>query len=122
MELLHQRGLWFDADPQDDVFAHDQPGLSALSKASIAGTIALGERAGSRVMRVIGQCADDERVSSPLPMLGFNLHAKRRVHANDRMGLEMLCRYILRGPVDRHLPMPIRVPGQDAEDQRHYSA
>jgi hypothetical protein len=54
VEFLRQRGLWFDADPDEDVFAQDEPGLSALSKASIAGTIALGRRAGSRVMRVIG--------------------------------------------------------------------
>jgi hypothetical protein len=99
VEILRQRGMWFDADPQDDRFAHEEPGLSALSKASIAGTIALGERAGQKVMRVIGQCANEDRYAAPLPMLGFNLHASRRVHANDRMGLERLCRYILRGPI-----------------------
>ena len=43
---------------------------------------------------------------------GFSLHADTAVHANDRQGLERLCRYGSRGPIAElsvsRLQMPVR--------------
>ena len=53
-------------------------------------------------MRRLGDARDTEAVTSRGPrqahLEGFDLHANVWVSANDRAGLERLCRYILRPP------------------------
>jgi len=59
VKLLQKRGLWLDADPNDDRLAQEQPLLAALATASIAGVLAMGPNAGQRPMRLFGQAARD---------------------------------------------------------------
>ena len=63
--------------------------------------MALGQRAGARVRR-LGDPRDTQAVTSrgarQAHLEGFDLHANVWVSANDRAGLERLCRYILRPP------------------------
>jgi Putative transposase/Transposase zinc-binding domain len=60
-----------------------------------------GPRAGARVRR-LGDARDPAAVTSRGPrqahLEGFDLHANVWVAANDRAGLERLCRYVLRPP------------------------
>jgi len=67
----------------------------------VQGRVALGSRAGARVRR-LGDARDTEAVTSRGPrqahLEGFDLHANVWVSANDRAGLERLCRYVLRPP------------------------
>jgi hypothetical protein len=102
--LLVRRGL----EPADDAtgpadrLAEDCPALAGIVGASVQGRVALGSRAGARVQR-LGDARDTLTVSSRGPrqahLEGFDLHANVWVSANDRAGLERLCRYILRPPV-----------------------
>ena len=75
--------------------------LAGIVGASVQGRVALGSRAGARVRR-LGDARDTATVSSRGPrqahLEGFDLHANVWVSANDRAGLERLCRYILRPP------------------------
>jgi hypothetical protein len=75
--------------------------LAGIVGASVQGRVALGPRAGARVRR-LGLDADLESVTSRGPrqaqLEGFDLHANVWVSANDRAGLERLCRYVLRPP------------------------
>jgi Putative transposase len=70
--------------------------------ASVQGRVALGSRAGVRVRR-LRQEPGAEVVTSRRPgqahLDGFDLHANVWVAANDRAGLERLCRYMLRPPL-----------------------
>jgi hypothetical protein len=101
--LLRRRGL----EPEDDTtgpvdrLAEDAPLLAGIVSASVQGRVALGARAGRRVRR-LGQEPDAEAVRSPGPrqaqLDGSDLHANVWVAANDRAGLERLCRYVLRPP------------------------
>jgi hypothetical protein len=103
--LLERRGLGPEADPGEaDTLAEEQPLLAQLYGASVAGRIAMGRRAGQRVVRV-GDCIDPE---ADLPALegeccasvsGVSLHANVAVPARDRQRLERLCRYVARPPV-----------------------
>jgi len=101
-KVLRKRGIWFDVDPSDDTFAQDEPGLAELCGASMQGVIAMGPHKGQRLVRFFGAAASNRQQRPPklqTPGYGFNLHAARRVSANDRKGLERLCRYILRPPL-----------------------
>jgi hypothetical protein len=101
--LLVRRGL----EPADDGtgpadrLAEGSPLLAGIVSASVQGRVALGARAGARVRR-LGQEPDPEAVTSRGPrqahLEGFDLHANVWVPANDRTGLERLCRYVLRSP------------------------
>jgi hypothetical protein len=101
--LLRRRGL----EPEDDAtgpvdrLAEDSPLLAGIVSASVQGRVALGARAGARVRR-LGQEGDAEAATSCGPrqahLDGFDLHASVWVAANDRAGLERLCRYVLRPP------------------------
>jgi hypothetical protein len=100
--LLVRRGL----EPRNDAGAADQladesPVLAGIVGASVQGRVALGPRAGARVRR-LGPDVDREAVTSREPrqahLEGFDLHANVWVGANDRAGLERLCRYVLRPP------------------------
>ena len=101
--LLVRHGL----EPADDAtgpadrLADESPVLAGIVGASVQGRVALGQRAGARVRR-LGDARDTEAVTSRGPrqahLEGFDLHANVWVSANDRAGLERLCRYILRPP------------------------
>lgn len=93
LRVLRRRGLLDDEadEPTDD-------GLFALQAASAAGRAAMGKRAGHRTRRLR---LLDPRDADRLPRLcaaadWFNLHAGVRIRADDRAGLERLCRYVCR--------------------------
>lgn len=69
--------------------------LAGIASASVQGRVALGPRAGARVRRP-GREPGIEAVTSRGPcqahLEGFDLHANVWVSANDRAGLERLCR------------------------------
>ena len=101
--LLVRHGL----EPADDArgpadrLADESPVLAGIVGASVQGRVALGARAGARVRR-LGDARDTPTVTSRGPrqahLEGFDLHANVWVGANDRAGLERLCRYVLRPP------------------------
>jgi hypothetical protein len=101
--LLVRRGLapGDDATGPADRRADESPVLAGIVGASVQGRVALGPRAGARVRR-LGDARDAATVTSRGPrqahLEGFDLHANVWVSANDRAGLERLCRYILRPP------------------------
>ena len=102
--LLRQRGL----DPEDpsdgtvDPLAEESPVLAGLASAAVQGRVALGPRAGARVLQV-GRDPDAPWVTSrghrQATLEGFDLHADVAVPAGDRARLESLCRYVLRPPL-----------------------
>ena len=97
---LRQQGRWVDADSADDALATAEPGLAQCYTGSVLGVLTLGPRAGTRVMRLYGQAASSD--SSRLkPGHGFDVHAGVRISAQDRKGLERLCRYLMRPPFSR---------------------
>ena len=100
--LLSRRGFDMDDAPDLDPLAEESPALAGISSASIQGRIALGPRAGARVFQ-IGREPDAPWVTSRGPcqahLEGFDLHANITVAADDRAGVERLCRYVLRPPV-----------------------
>jgi hypothetical protein len=69
--------------------------LAGIASASVQGRVALGPRAGARV-RQPGREPGIEAVTSRGPcqahLEGFDLHANVWVSANNRAGLERLCR------------------------------
>jgi hypothetical protein len=101
--LLVRRGL----EPADDAtgpadrLADESPVLAGIVGASVQGRVALGPRAGARVRR-LGAERDTAAVTPRGPrqahLAGFDLHANVLVSANDRAGVERLCRYVLRPP------------------------
>ena len=86
----------------------EEPALGALYNASIMGRIATGPNAGRRV-KTLGQSSaaadsgeDDgfQSVTSRCAMVsGFSVHAGVGIRAEDRKGLERLCKYASRPPV-----------------------
>src|SRR5256885_16240533 len=102
LRLLARRGLAVEDTPDVDPVAEESPALAGISSASIQGRIALGPRAGARVLQ-LGREADAPWVTSRGPcqahLEGFDLHANITVAADDRAGVERLCRYVLRLPV-----------------------
>jgi hypothetical protein len=102
--LLARRGL-AAADPhavRPDPLAEESLALAGISSASIQGRVALGPRAGARVLQ-IGRDPDAPWVTTRGPRQahceGFDLHANLAVRADDRDALARLCRYLLRPPV-----------------------
>lgn len=101
--LLHRGVVDFDADVRDemDKLAENEP----LGIASSMHRIALGPRRGQRVERIGAQKAlrgadlviDPRRPKARYA--GFDLEASVRIGADDRKGLERLCRYLLRPPI-----------------------
>jgi hypothetical protein len=102
--LLERRGLGPDGDPDiADALRRDQPLLAELYGASVEGRIAVGPRAGHRVM-TLGDSIDGEtRADTAKPLCanlsGFSLHANVCIPARARRQLEKLCRYTARPPV-----------------------
>jgi len=101
--LMRDKGL-FDSD--FDSLADESPLLAACYQASVQNRIALGERAGQQV-----ECLGDQRrIEKDLARVekrgklhahydGFDLHAKQRIHQNDREQLERTLRYCARPPL-----------------------
>jgi hypothetical protein len=95
--LLVRHGL----EPADDAtgpadrLADEWPVLAGIVGASVQGRVALGQRAGARVRR-LGDARDTAAVTSrgarQAHLEGFDLHATVWVSANDRAGVERLCR------------------------------
>jgi hypothetical protein len=85
-------------DPLQD----ESPSLAGIYSASVQGRVAMGRRAGRRVLRV-GAEPNAPWVTWRTPLQahvqGFDLHAAVAVEAGDRERLERLCRYLLRTPV-----------------------
>jgi hypothetical protein len=85
-------------DPLQD----EAPSLAGIYSASVQGRVAMGRRAGRRVLRV-GTDPNAPWFTSRAPLQahvqGFDLHAAVAVEAGDRERLERLCRYLLRPPV-----------------------
>jgi hypothetical protein len=85
--------------------------LDHLANASVQGLVATGPRRGCRVLRLGGTGEDAEAAilgKRCAEVAGFNVHANVRVGANDRVGLEHLCRYLARPPIanDRLQELP----------------
>jgi len=85
--------------------------LDHLTNASVQGLVATGPRRGCRVLRLGGTGEDAEAAiigKRCAEVAGFNVHANVRVSANDRDGLEHLCRYLARPPIanDRLQELP----------------
>jgi hypothetical protein len=101
--LLVRRGLEpaDDATGPADLLADESPVLAGIVGTSVQGRVALGPRAGARVRR-LGDERDTAAVTSrgarQAHLEGFDLHANVWVSANDRAGVERLCRYVLRPP------------------------
>ena len=122
------RAVLKDEDPAADPAGRDGPTLSSIAQASIGLRVATGARRGLAVRRrgrgpppqrrggyeIKGRrCAQIE---------GFNLHANTRIAANDRSGLENLCRYMGRPPLsddrlaetsDGNLSLKLKRPWSD---------
>jgi hypothetical protein len=103
MAILKARGLGLDAaaDDLDPDFGQgsllSDPMLSACAKASMQGLVLLGPGAGRQVLRLGTGPHDRDRRGRAAH--GFDLDASRRVSADDKQGLERLCRYVLRPPL-----------------------
>jgi hypothetical protein len=99
LRVLRRRGYLDEDDAPTDP---DDALMAQLCAASVEGRVALGPTAGAPVRRfrtdptseptfVPGElCADWE---------GFSLHAKVRIHGDDRERLERLSRYVARPPI-----------------------
>ena len=102
LRLLTRRGLAVEDAPDQDPLTEESPALAGISSAAVQGRVALGPRAGARVIQ-LGREPDSPWVTSRGPrqahLEGFDLHADIIVGADDRAGLERLCRYVLRPPV-----------------------
>jgi hypothetical protein len=77
----------------------------------VQGLVATGPRRGCRVLRLGGTGEDAEAAilgKRCADVAGFNVHANVHVGANDRIGLEHLCRYLARPPIanDRLQELP----------------
>jgi hypothetical protein len=95
--MLKKRGLRVDGEDSGIAYGADEndPVLAACAQASMTGTLALGPRAGKRVLRLVGVVAGDDHVDRKKgapTVYWFNLHARQWVDAHDRKGLERLLR------------------------------
>lgn len=97
--LLEDLGQSFHIEPNDaDLLAQESPLLAACYAASLQGSVAIGQRAGQRVLRIgenDGELESDHN-KDKTHVHGFNLHAGTRVSGFDKKGRERLLRYILR--------------------------
>jgi hypothetical protein len=99
LRLLERRGI-LDGDELDPL-AEKSPMLAGMTAASVQGLVATGERAGRIVRRVLSDPAAAVRTSALcFASRGFSLHAAAtRIAADDKPGLERLCRYVARPPL-----------------------
>jgi hypothetical protein len=121
LRMLERRGIldgW-----EDDPLASDSPVLAGMTAASVSGLVAVGERAGRRVRRVLSDPAEAIRTGDLCyASRGFSLHAATRVDADDRAHLERLCKYVARPPLaagrleridDERLSFALKTPWDD---------
>ncbi len=106
MKRLVRQGVW--VQEQDDWYVADSvaedteaSALRPLQHGSVVYRIAFGPRAGRKVLTLrevvpIDTDSDYERKPLCANEQGFSLHAAVRCHANERLKLERLCRYITR--------------------------
>jgi len=98
IRLLERRGVLDDGDL--DRLADESPVLAGMTSASVQGLVATGERAGMRVRRVLSDPAEAIRTGDLCyASRGFSLHAATRINAENKEGLERLCRYVARPPL-----------------------
>jgi len=124
--LMKDRGL-YDAD--FDQLTDEAPLLAACYQASVQHLIALGERAGEHIPR-LGNHPHFEKQIDRVEKRGklharydgFDLHAKRRIHQNDRAQLERASRYCARPPLceerlteleDGNILLKLKTPWRD---------
>jgi len=92
--LVEEEGMRYLANPKAD------PALGPLHAASCTYRIALGPRAGQKVVRLPTATALPAPRGTTTPrcveLEGFSLHAETRCAINQRHKLEQLCRYITR--------------------------
>ncbi|MBI3178738.1 MAG: transposase, partial [Deltaproteobacteria bacterium] len=97
LAVLSRRGMWLDQDPAEDRFAQDEPGLAACYAASMSGALLVRKDAQPRPMSFYALAASDgDKAQAGEAGYGFNVHAGVRIRADDRSGLERLCRYVTR--------------------------
>jgi hypothetical protein len=90
--LIEEQGMTYLAEPDSD------HALTPLQAASCTYRIALGPRAGQKVLSMRSLAGTDQPPISGLcaNLHGFSLHAAVRLDADQRKELERLCRYITR--------------------------
>jgi len=97
--------VWLLVEEEDSTYMADNYGASdevrtlrPLQAAACTYPIALGARAGQKVMTLQGAMPRYADCKQPLcaDISGFSLHAAVRCGADDRQALEQLCRYITR--------------------------
>jgi len=90
-------GSEVDADGEDDL-SRDNPVMAALYAAAVQGRIAMGADAGQRITRLGNAALAVDPVESGssrcATLAGFSFHAGVAIGANDRAGLERVCRYM----------------------------
>ena len=96
-----KEGRWVDSDLHDEEMVLNEPGLAQCYAGAITGVLALGPKSGTRVMRLFGQASTPNGAKTQTPGHGFNVHAWTRISANDRNGLERICRYLIRPPLSK---------------------
>ncbi len=82
--------------------AEDAPVLHAMENAAARGVVATGPRRGCRLVRVRGLPPETEAFvlgRACAQVEGYNLQAATRIAANDRDGLQRMCRYLARPPI-----------------------
>ena len=94
--LVEEEGSTYMADSDAD--SDEARVLMPLQAAACTYRIAFSPRAGQKVLTVQGAMPMDADFKQPLcaDIDGFSLHAAVRCGADDRQGLEQLCRYITR--------------------------
>jgi hypothetical protein len=94
--LVEDEGSTYLADADAD--SDDARTLRPLQAAACTYRIAFGPRAGQKVLTVRGAMPRELGFAQDLcaDMQGFSMHAAVRCEADDRQGLERLCRYITR--------------------------
>jgi len=98
IRLLERRGVLEDGDL--DRLADESPVLAGMTSASVQGLVSTGERAGMRVRRVLSDPSEAIRTGDLCyASRGFSLHAATRIDAENKEGLERLCRYVARPPM-----------------------
>ena len=103
MKLLTRRGVLIEEQGQTYMADNDSDSdeartLRPLQAAACTYRIALGPRAGQKVLTLQGAMPRQTDFKQTLcaDMQGFSLHAAARCGAEDRQALEQLCRYITR--------------------------
>lgn len=99
MRVYRRVAKLFDDDL--DAIGFREPAMAAVAAASLRRMVATGSRKGLPVRRLrTGQTPTPRLLGRTCAEVeGFNVHANVRVAANDRVGLEALCRYIARPPL-----------------------